>query len=109
VSSSAGPDQVHTIEVRPKTPAANREQSLFPWPGNLRGRRLPDRHEHQQVQADETAADALAAVLMIHPAVLGAGERLFDDAAGKIPLCLLRARTVGENLMFLTYKIVRDS
>jgi dihydrofolate reductase len=47
--------------------------------------------------------------LMIHPVVLGAGVRLFEDTAGKIPLCLLRASTVGENLMFLTYKIVRDS
>jgi len=47
--------------------------------------------------------------LMIHPVVLGGGERLFDDTAGKIPLRLLRARTVGDNLAFLTYKIVRDS
>jgi len=47
--------------------------------------------------------------LMIHPVALGAGERLFDDTAGKIPLHLLRARAVGDSLAFLTYKIVRDS
>jgi len=47
--------------------------------------------------------------LMIHPVVLGAGVRLFDDTAGKIPLRLLAAKTVGDNLAFLTYKIVRDS
>ena len=47
--------------------------------------------------------------LMIHPVVLGAGERLFDDSAGQIPLRLLRARAVGDSLAFLTYKIVRDS
>jgi dihydrofolate reductase len=47
--------------------------------------------------------------LMIHPVVLGAGERLFDDTAGKIPLHLIRARTVGDNLAFMIYKIVRDS
>jgi len=47
--------------------------------------------------------------LMIHPVVLGAGECLFDDTAGKIPLRLLRARAVGDSLAFLTYKIVRDS
>jgi dihydrofolate reductase len=47
--------------------------------------------------------------VMIHPVVLGSGERLFDDTAGKIPLRLLGARTVGDNLAFLTYQIVRDS
>jgi len=47
--------------------------------------------------------------LMIHPVALGAGERLFDDSAGQIPLRLLRARAVGDSLAFLTYKIVRDS
>ena len=46
--------------------------------------------------------------LMIHPVVLGAGDRLFADTAGKIPLRLLHARTVGDNLAFLTYKIARD-
>jgi dihydrofolate reductase len=47
--------------------------------------------------------------LMIHPIVLGAGVRLFDDTAGNVPLHLLGAKTVGDNLAFLTYKIVRDS
>jgi len=47
--------------------------------------------------------------LMIHPVVLGAGERLFDDTAGKIPLHLLHAEKVGDTLAFLTYKFVTDA
>ncbi|HUB08064.1 MAG TPA: dihydrofolate reductase family protein [Myxococcales bacterium] len=42
--------------------------------------------------------------LMIHPVVLGAGERLFDESGGKKPLRLVRAQTVGESLVFLAYE-----
>jgi dihydrofolate reductase len=45
--------------------------------------------------------------LMIHPFVLGAGERLFDETGGQRPMRLLCARGVGEGLAFATYERVR--
>jgi len=47
--------------------------------------------------------------LMIYPVVLGAGERLFGGTSGRKPLQLVRARTVGDSLAFLTYQLVRDT
>ena len=47
--------------------------------------------------------------LMIYPVALGAGERLFDKTSGRKPMRLVHARTVGDNLAFLTYKLVPDA
>jgi dihydrofolate reductase len=47
--------------------------------------------------------------LMIHPAVLGAGRRLFGEASGTIPMRLIHARTVGDSLVFLTYQPAGDA
>jgi dihydrofolate reductase len=47
--------------------------------------------------------------LMIHPVVLGAGERLFGETGAKKPMRLIHARAVGDSLAFLTYQPVRDA
>jgi len=47
--------------------------------------------------------------LFVFPVVVGAGERLFGDTTGCKPLRLVDSRTVGDNLTFLTYELVRDS
>jgi dihydrofolate reductase len=47
--------------------------------------------------------------LMVFPVVLGAGERLFDKIGDKKPVRVMQARTVGDNLALLTYKIVPDA
>src|ERR1022692_231743 len=45
--------------------------------------------------------------LMVYPVVLGAGERLFGETKDKIPMRLLDARTVGDDLALLTYEPIR--
>ena len=45
--------------------------------------------------------------LMIHPVVLGAGERLFEETSDKQRMRLLDTRTVGDGLAFLAYEVVR--
>ncbi|MGW6403173.1 dihydrofolate reductase family protein [Streptomyces sp. NPDC055134] len=46
--------------------------------------------------------------LIVHPVVLGAGERLFGETGDELSLRLLDTRTVGDGLAALTYGIVRD-
>ena len=45
--------------------------------------------------------------LVVFPVVLGAGERLFAETSEKKPMRLLGSKTIGENLAFLTYEMVR--
>jgi dihydrofolate reductase len=45
--------------------------------------------------------------LAVFPVVLGAGERLFGETAGKRPLRLVDTRTIGDGLVFLTYEFTR--
>jgi dihydrofolate reductase len=47
--------------------------------------------------------------LMIYPFVLGAGERLFGQTTDAKPLRLITTRTVGDNLLLLTYQPARDA
>ncbi|MFF2248054.1 dihydrofolate reductase family protein [Streptomyces sp. NPDC058142] len=47
--------------------------------------------------------------LIVHPVVLGAGERLFGETGDELSLRLLYTRTVGDGLAALTYGIVRDA
>ena len=47
--------------------------------------------------------------LVVFPVVLGTGERLFGETSGKKPMRLVNAQTIGEGLVFLTYKFVRDT
>jgi dihydrofolate reductase len=45
--------------------------------------------------------------LMIYPAILGAGERLFGETSSTKPFRLATSQTVGDGLAFLTYQSVR--
>jgi dihydrofolate reductase len=45
--------------------------------------------------------------LTVYPVVLGAGDRLFDEISDKTPLRLLDATTIGDNLAYVTYEVVR--
>ncbi|GAA2671151.1 hypothetical protein GCM10010412_050580 [Nonomuraea recticatena] len=47
--------------------------------------------------------------LMTHPFVLGGGERLFGETGERKPLRLAGARTVGDSLVLLTYRPLRDA
>jgi dihydrofolate reductase len=47
--------------------------------------------------------------LKVFPVVLGAGERLFGETSDKKPMRLVDTRTVGDDVVFLTYEVVRDT
>jgi hypothetical protein len=44
--------------------------------------------------------------LVVFPVVLGAGERLFGETSDKKPMRLVEAKTIGDGLAFLIYKLV---
>lgn len=46
--------------------------------------------------------------LIVHPFVLGAGERLFAKLTRMTPLRLVDNRTLGDGLTFVTYEVVRS-
>ena len=45
--------------------------------------------------------------LLVYPAVLGAGKRLFGETSDKTSLRRLESRTVGDGLAYLRYEVVR--
>ncbi len=45
--------------------------------------------------------------LVVYPAVLGAGDRLFDETSDKTALRRLESRTVGDGLAYLRYEVAR--
>jgi dihydrofolate reductase len=47
--------------------------------------------------------------LMVHPFVLGAGDRVFGETTDKKAVRLLDTRTVGHGLAYLTYEVVRNA
>ncbi|HEX4656884.1 MAG TPA: dihydrofolate reductase family protein [Streptosporangiaceae bacterium] len=47
--------------------------------------------------------------LFVFPVVLGSGERLFGQTSDKKPLRLINTQTVGNDLAYLTYEMVRDA
>ena len=47
--------------------------------------------------------------LMIYPSILGSGERLLPETSDKLPLRLVANRTVGTNLAYLTYQVLRSA
>jgi dihydrofolate reductase len=46
--------------------------------------------------------------LVVYPVVLGAGTRLFGEPSDKKPMRLVGTRTIGDGLVFLTYRPIRD-
>ena len=44
--------------------------------------------------------------LVVFPVVLGAGQRLFGETSDKKPMRLIKAKTIGDGLVFLTYQPV---
>jgi dihydrofolate reductase len=47
--------------------------------------------------------------LTVYPVVLGAGERLFGETSDKKSMRLINARTLGDDLVFLTYQLAREA
>jgi dihydrofolate reductase len=47
--------------------------------------------------------------LTVYPVVLGEGERLFGQTTDKTPMRLIAARTIGDNLAYLTYERARHA
>jgi dihydrofolate reductase len=47
--------------------------------------------------------------LVVFPVVLGAGEHLFGETSDKKPMRLVDTKTIGNGLVFLTYKFVRGA
>jgi dihydrofolate reductase len=47
--------------------------------------------------------------LTVYPVVLGAGERLFGETSDKKSMRLINTRTFGDDLVFLTYQLVREA
>jgi dihydrofolate reductase len=47
--------------------------------------------------------------LVVFPVVLGTGERFFGETNDKKPMRLVRAQTIGDSLVFLSYELVRDA
>ncbi len=45
--------------------------------------------------------------LTVFPVVLGAGKRLFDEVGDKKSLRRLKAETIGDNLGYVSYEVVR--
>ena len=45
--------------------------------------------------------------LVVYPAVLGAGKRLFDETSDKTSLRRIESRPVGNGLAYLRYEVVR--
>jgi dihydrofolate reductase len=82
--------------------------------GNLAGEvaRLKAQYDGDiLVQGSATLVQALAEQglvdeyhLMVHPVVLGKGKRLFSDGAAGTDLELVESRTVGPDVLLLTYR-----
>jgi dihydrofolate reductase len=47
--------------------------------------------------------------LVVFPVVLGTGEHLFGETSDKKPMRLVRAQTIGDGLVFLTYELIRNA
>jgi dihydrofolate reductase len=47
--------------------------------------------------------------LFVYPVVLGAGERLFGELSSSKPMRLVRAQTIGEGIVSLTYERAQNA
>jgi dihydrofolate reductase len=46
--------------------------------------------------------------LVVFPVVLGAGERFFGENGDKKPMRLVRTKTIGNGLVYLTYELLHN-
>jgi dihydrofolate reductase len=63
---------------------------------------VPASHQLGRTLIEHDLVDELR--LVVFPVVLGAGERLFGETSGKKPMRLVDAKTIGDGLVFLTYR-----
>ncbi len=42
--------------------------------------------------------------LLVHPVLVGSGQRLFEESAGRVPLELVESRTFSTGVLYLTYR-----
>ena len=64
-------------------------------------------YQLERTQIEHDLVDELR--LFVFPVVVGDGERLFGQTAGTKPFRLTSSRTVGDNLVLVTYEIARSA
>jgi dihydrofolate reductase len=68
---------------------------------------VPASHQLGRTLIENDLVDELR--LVVFPVVLGAGERLFDEARDKKPMRLVDTETIGDGLVYLAYEFLREA
>ena len=67
---------------------------------------IPGSYQLARTPVEHDLVDELR--LVVFPVVLGDGERFFGETSDKKPMRLVNAKTIGDGLVFLTYRLVQD-